>query len=323
MAGDSRGFAVIGRTILATTDGHNWSPQYASSETLRYVDAVDPEHVWVLGSRSMFATSDGGQHWLVLARPPVGLTSVHFVDIRSGWAVGDGQLFRTSDSGRSWTRRATPCPADQACFSDPSGGWIASSHRLFRTDDGGNDWRLVLAMSDQDSARAASDLQCTPSHDAWVLFVGDGGAMSQEAQVGYHCAPERACTPILTESYFPEPSVVFPEPSVVAPAGPGAYPGPFSAINDHVAVYVGNTGATPQAMMSTVLFSDDGHTEGQNQPISTAPQPTSWAYGASFTNTGRGWIVAAIGNDTEIIATNDGGHTWTTQYKTPAPTSTN
>ena len=95
-----------------------------------------------------------------------------------------------------------------------------------------------------------------------------------------------------------------------------------AAIDDHTAVFTGNTSAMTESPMSTMLFTHDGRDAGADLYISTThlaisggPPPISMAWGTSYTSTTQGWILCTVGDLTEIIVTTDGGHTWHMQYK--------
>ena len=308
MVSDGRGYAVMGREIVGTVDGRSWHVLDRMGETLGFVDAVDADHVWAVGTRSLFASTDGGVRWTNVSKARA-LTMVHFTDAHRGWAVGDRKLLSTDNGGRSWRVITTPCPVDRTCFDRSQHGWIATIGAVYETHDAGADWSRVLTLHDDSTAGGiAADLQCSPGDTAWVLFDGYGGATGNSPYVGARC--ERGeCVPVVRQNFF--------APEVAGIDGPGSYPGPFSVIDDHTAVFVGNTPPADQPM-SMILLSDDGLGRGPRLTIPDGSAQQASARAVSFTSPDRGWIVDSIaGTSFHILATADGGKTWTRQFGAP------
>lgn len=311
MVSDRRGYAVMGHTIVGTTDGRTWQVRYRAPEDLEFVDAVDATHVWAVGARSLFASTDGGVHWTVSPRTPP-LTRVHFTGDRQGWAVADSVLLRTDDGGRSWRRTTTPCPVDRTCFAGAQHGWIATPGAVYETNDAGAHWTQRLTVRDANDPTVgggvAGDLQCTAGGSAWVLFEGYGAAAGNAPYIGYRCA-NGACVAVVKQNYFPPP--------IAGIDGPGSYPGPFSVVDDHTAVFVGNTPPVEQPM-TMMLVTDDGRGHG---PRLTVPDGTAQEGGAravSFTSREVGWILDTVGISVfHILARTNGGRSWTQQFSAP------
>ena len=310
MVSDHSGYAVAGRSIAKTVDGTTWATLYGADDDLSFVDAVDAAHAWAVGAHSVFVTTDGGAHWDTRSTAPYVLSTVHFVDAEHGWAVGDASLLRTDDGGRTWHLAPAPCPVDRVCFNDAEHGWLAARVSLYRTGDGGAHWSRALVVKEPSSLRGvATDVQCTPAGDAWVQFDGNNCGAGTCAYVGYRCTSDGVCVVIEKN--------VDTTPGSPAIPGPGSTPGPFSVIDDHTAVFAGFTGPidNPVTMM---LLSDDGRTSGPVHAVPDGPgQPTPFA--VSFTSRERGWLVDGVAGKAHILATTDGGKTWTVQYAAPIP----
>src|SRR5207245_164395 len=74
------GWLVGPRSIVATTDGgRHWSAQLDPHQSLIGAGFLDTQHGWVVGARNLFSTQDGGRHWQPLPEPARQLWSVHFV----------------------------------------------------------------------------------------------------------------------------------------------------------------------------------------------------------------------------------------------------
>jgi photosystem II stability/assembly factor-like uncharacterized protein len=116
--------------ILHTADGgKSWQKQdsqatITDSEGTRQalylfaLYALDKDHAWAVGDRSILtSTTDGGKTWRARKVPMEldlsggqGLASadpifydVHFTDLQHGWIVGEfGKIMRTEDGGETW-----------------------------------------------------------------------------------------------------------------------------------------------------------------------------------------------------------------------------
>ena len=310
MVSSTAGYAVIGHTVVGTVDGRHWNPLYLAAENLSYVDAVDANHVWAVGSRSLFTSVDAGRRWRVSPRSAVHLARVHFIDANRGWAVSNNTLLHSTTGGRVWQAVPTPCPVDRVCFDDPQHGWLATHQSVYETSSGGARWKLVFAVRNRTIAPAGapSDVQCTPANDAWILFNGNGCGLGTCPYIAYRCAASETCTPVAEE---------VPSSGSDPLQGPGSGPGPFSVIDDHTAVFMGFTGPLAQPM-SVMLLTDDGRTRGPKMVVPDGPTEAE-PHAVSFTDRDRGWIVDTLVGTAHIIATTNGGQTWSVQYSVPFP----
>jgi photosystem II stability/assembly factor-like uncharacterized protein len=307
------GYAVIGHIVVGTFDGRAWKSLYVAPEALSFVDAIDAKHVWVVGTRRVFITSDGGDRWRTTtgAGTPIPLSRVHFTSADDGWGVGQNALFRGTKGGDLWTKvPSTPCPVQQACSNDGQHGWLATNKAVYNTIDGGVHWSRRLEVSDPDFSHASAlDVQCTPANAAWVLFDSNNHGLGSDGYAGYRCPSDAACQVVVQNFLTDAP----PDTS-----GPGSTPGPFSVIDDHTAVFVGFT-APVQDPMTMMLLGDDGRARGPALVVPDRgprePTPSS----VSFTSRDRGWILDDVGDEAHILATNDGGKTWTVQYRVTVP----
>jgi photosystem II stability/assembly factor-like uncharacterized protein len=310
MVSAQRGFAVVARTVVGTVDAQHWNQLYRASEDLSYIDAVDSMHVWAVGTHSLFVSTDGGGHWTAIATPaPFHL--VHFVNPALGWAVADGSLLASFDGGRSWQNASAPCPVDRVCFADSLHGWVASRTSAYVTTDGGAHWSRRLAVQDPNFANAAVlDMQCTPTNAAWILFDSNNHAAGSDGYAAYRCPPSGACR-VVEQNFL---AAAPPNTS-----GPGSTPGPFSVIDEHTAAFVGYSGPDDNPT-SIMIVGDDGQDRGPVFRVAAGLSGQVPVQGVSFVSADRGWIVdgdSTIG--TRILATTDGGKTWTVQYQAPFP----
>jgi hypothetical protein len=102
-------------------------------------------------------------------------------------------------------------------------------------------------------------------------------------------------------------------PEVHAPDGPGAYPGPFSAISPQAAAFVGDTPPVGYGAAPLELASSGGATLTKEGNVGGISVPEA----AAFISPSRGWVVGETlpSGDFVVEATANGGHTWTRQYQ--------
>jgi hypothetical protein len=185
---------------------------------------------------------------------------------------------------------------------------------VWHTADGGKNWSLSFAepavyRAMHPSAPDISVLQCAGGNAVWVLFLGSGAALGHVPYLTFATQDARNWRVLFEESYTESAA----RPQLHAPDGPGSYPGPFSAISPQEAAFVGYTppmgyGAAPLGMAASggAKLTKDGNVSGISVPEAVA-----------FISPSQGWIVGQTlpSGDFVIVATTDGGRTWTRQYR--------
>jgi photosystem II stability/assembly factor-like uncharacterized protein len=327
----SQGWAVGAGRVLATTDGgQTWTRQYSGSAALYQADFIDARHGWAAGTDGLLRTTDGGAAWTAVGDPCGEIRSVHFVTPAVGYAVAGGsqvrvdgglpapvvggELLATTNGGQSWAAvPAAPAQAQTACFTSPSSGFLGTPGKIWRTSDGGRSWSLAFtepAVSGGARPGPADTtvLECAGGGAMWAMFLGSGAALGHAPYLVYSTQNGGTMHALFEEAYI-ESAL---RPQVRAPDGPGSYPGPFSAISPDTAAFVGSDpavgyGAAPLMMVTGA----DLHAQGDISGISVA-------YGAAFVSTTQGWVVGKNlqSGSYAIVATTNGGHTWTAQYQT-------
>jgi photosystem II stability/assembly factor-like uncharacterized protein len=326
------GWAAGRGRILVTADaGATWTAQYRGPEMVTLVDFVDARTGWAVGLDSLLGTTDGGRCWRRLGEPDPPLASVHFTGPLHGWGVtgpagtrgglpntlvlGDGvpvppaggRLVVTDDGGSTWRAPAgAPADVQSACFSDDAHGWLGAAGRLYRSGDGGSTWHEVPGLPQQAGTQASVvSLQCAAPNSVWLLDLSLEGAAGNQPYAAY--ASTGGGPPVeLFEDMFG---------GTVDRPSPGSYPGPLSVISSTTAAFAGNTPALP----GNPAGFEEATVTGASVSISHVvrvpgiDRPT----GAAFVSASIGWLVAEAGSNDVILATTDGGRTWTCQYSTP------
>ena len=290
----NRGWAVGDRGAIWHTDdgGRNWSLQRADVRCpLHSVCFLNPDTGWVAGGWSLpysgnssgvvLFTHDGGQHWAHDAKLMLpALKQVRFFNERHGWAVGcpsamfPSGIFFTEDGGRNWN----PLPSAR------TPGW--SSGDFLAPYQGAVAGRGAAAIAHRAGLepsrtldfglRNLARLKLVPPCYGWL--VGQGGLVMLTADSGasWRLPPGPLPEGVIAEFDFQALEVRGPKLWIAGVPG------------------------------SRILHSPDaGHTwqlqpTGQGLPIRAI----------SFVDDTCGWAVGDLG---VILATSDGGQTWSRQ----------
>jgi Tol biopolymer transport system component/photosystem II stability/assembly factor-like uncharacterized protein len=309
----SHGWAAGTDGILATTDdGSSWHRQYSGPAGIIHLDALDASTVWAVGRDRLLRTTDGGGSWSTLAEPPGWwLTTVRFLDRDVGFGIAgrmllhgrEFELFRTGDGGASWTP-VLPGPSS-LCFADSATGYAAEAHALYRTSDGGATWTRIYQPPVR-PGELLTMLECPTPDDVWYFVrVGDT-VMSQEGYLLLRSSDGGLLfRPLVTGPY-----VRVADESVRAGEGLASSLGPFRAFSPSSAVFLGFCPAC-DPMYATVTVTTDG---GQTFESNSIPVK-AFAGGMWFFDAQRGVVATTdIDGVSRILATGDGGRTWTTTY---------
>ncbi len=198
------------RTYLLKTEdgGFSWRRVFlnGSDVNARLVRAVfaDAERGWVFGETGVvFATRDGGAHWIRQPSPTKHLLlGGAFADYTHGWLVGAGAtILQTSDGGMTW-RSGIVRDGDGARFTAASFvgdrlGWaVASAGRVFATTDGGRTWFEQRSNVDADLL----DVKFIEASEGWA--VGSQGTLLHTLDGGMHWSVESSGTSHVLERLF-------------------------------------------------------------------------------------------------------------------------
>jgi len=288
----------------ATNSGAPWRVQNSgTTESLTGVAFVDAKHGWVVGSSgTILATTNGGSTWSAqTSGSGAYLRGVAFSDATHGWAVGGNLdeaagtntsvILATTNAGATWTVQSpgTAASLTDVAFTDAKRGWVVDSNgNILATTDGGATWK---AQSSGGSASLTAVAFSDATH-GWAV----GGNLDEAA--GTNTSIILATTNAGATWTVQSPGTAVRLTDV---AFSDATHGWAASLNSMLATTDG--GATwnvqssgDSAFLTAVTFSDATH---------------GWAVGATLNRKATG--VANLLADGAIVATTDGGATWTAQ----------
>lgn len=195
--------------LLKTEDGgFSWRRVFLNSPGVnpRLVRAIfaDSEKGWVFGETGVvFATGDGGAHWLRQASPTKHLLlGGTFIDQWRGWLVGAGAtMIQTSDGGLTWqsslVRGEGTARFTATTFVNDRLGWaVGTNGRVFSTSDGGRSWFAQRTNVDVD----LFDVKFIDGANGWT--VGNEGILLRTSDGGARWFIERSGTTHALERLF-------------------------------------------------------------------------------------------------------------------------
>jgi photosystem II stability/assembly factor-like uncharacterized protein len=195
--------------LLKTEDGgFSWRRVFLNGSGInaRLVRAVfaDGERGWVFGETGVvFATRDGGAHWVRQASPTKHLLlGGAFVDSAHGWLVGAGAtILQTNDGGLTWwsgiVREGAGARFTAASFVGNRFGWaVGTAGRVFATTDGGRIWFEQRSNVNDD----LSDVKFIDASEGWV--IGAQGTLLHTRDGGAHWFAESSGTSHALDGLF-------------------------------------------------------------------------------------------------------------------------
>ncbi len=293
-----RGWAVGHRgTIWHTTDGgSNWNLQTSgSSSTLSSVSFADAQRGWAVGGQSVpytqrsqavvLRTLDGGVTWLPVPTPTLPrLIYVKFFDAAHGIVVGESSAmypsgaFKTEDGGLNWTPLSTTVAGRwrAAVFTSLDNGVLVDERGAWAQYNGGT---IELGRFASESAAPTFAIAMSDDLHGWRV----GGNTFVQATHDGGTTWQSPTTPPLSRETAP----LF-DATAVATIGPH--------------VWIAGAPGT------RVFHSADG---GESWQAAATPIRTP-IRGLEFVDERRGWAIGELGT---ILATTDGGVTWTPQRR--------
>jgi photosystem II stability/assembly factor-like uncharacterized protein len=301
---DARSGWAAGRGgILATRDeGRTWQRQ--ADVTVDELTVVDARHAWARRRNGRLLRTTDGTSWT-----PVGsarVVRVQFVTRTTGFALtSGGRLLRSTDGGTTWTPRATPGRVQSSCFATASTGWTARAGVVWTTHDDGTHWRRTHVFA----KRGVPELGCA-RRDVWVLYH-EGAALGHEGYDVFRSLDSGATWRHVLTNQFTS-GLHLPEISAMS--------GPFAALGNGVAIFVGGCGPCDNFGTTSIVRTIDG---GRSFSHAT-PFYGYFARAVAFSDARRGWILtgphsgsAQPANVGIVWSTNDGGRHWERRVTSP------
>jgi photosystem II stability/assembly factor-like uncharacterized protein len=279
-------------------------------------DGVLGDEDWSCGRASgcaaeILVSSDGGASW----RPSLRVTApVRLYPVRGTsvvWASTGTSVLESSDAGRSW-RRVLDRPAAAIAFATPADGWLLEltsgrndgSAPLLATRDGGRSWERIPDPCRPEWFVTEALSRPTPQQ-GWLVCVSEGGAGSEGKEVWATDNGGRSWTIRARTRFVSAPTEQLPNVGNLPLFG---YPAGISFLPDgHGWLWEGR---------GWLLTTTAGGRTWRKSPITQAD--TTAAESASLLDDQVGYVLLR-GCTVSIVRTADGGRTWTTLKRWPAP----
>jgi photosystem II stability/assembly factor-like uncharacterized protein len=177
--------------LLKTEDGgFSWRRVFLNSrENGRLVRLVfaDSQRGWAFGETGIvFATRDGGAHWMRQASPTKHLLlGGAFAKDGRGWLVGAGAtILQTNDGGATWQignlRDQINARFTAVSFAGNFGWAVGLAGQIFATKDAGRTWFRQISNTDVDLL----DVKFISASEGWA--VGGDGVVLHTVDGGRH-----------------------------------------------------------------------------------------------------------------------------------------
>ena len=328
------GWALTGHRLFWTSDnGQSWN-DITPGDGQRPVSKAfffDAKTGWAVlsgnddtqSSITVASTRNGGATWqnarvaldpIVQGRQVGGVASMYFTDAQEGWIIlhlnlssnfSIGAALHTTDGGLTWTALPPPPAAGNIAFITRTDGWMVggpAQDRLWFTRDGGQNWQSA-AIPVPDGCTGSVSIHSLPSFTGTIY-----GQLTASTE-----APDGNCV----IDYVTEKS------------GQSWQPQRVSRNSAALHVAITNNGALTSHVYATgsEVFVEHGGVRSQGA-IPSGLQPDGNITHAEFVDASTGWLSyssgacekskAACSQQTELLATMDGGKTLTTITPHPA-----
>lgn len=279
-----------------------------------------------------YRSGDGGRSWLALPgnqAPDDPVAGLHFFDdLRGVGVTAQGAWLSTTDGGRHWQRQAVDLQGvDSLQFTSDGSGWVVAAGRVKRTRDGGLIWSVLPLPSELD--HAVVRLQWVDDRNGFLTVnftcgrhvcalklhaTTDGGATWQER-------PDPEGNAGFVQMRTADIGVRFANGQVwrTSDGARSWQAATFVTVDPMVPQRVRLLADASWLALSAdhLLRSDDDGRSWRDVPLPRV-QALDIAYGGStsmlrdlaFADAANGWIV---GHDGSILASTDGGRSWTRQ----------
>ena len=321
----THGWLVSGGTIYHTADGGlTLTVQARHNVDFVAITFVGARHGWAVGFPAgpqgtgvLYRTVNGGGTWMRVRVPwRGGIRHVSFATTRTGWMTIGHAVLQTSDGGLHWRVSARGYRADAVQALTTRRVWVAAGDALLVTTNGGVSWRPVrvggllaltqVAFQGAESGWAAGLTK--GSSAGQIAHTSDGGRTWQtQLSAGQATSAPRALS--FADSHDGWATAAG---SVLHTSDGGAHwvtqaAAPDSSWVDALTAADAVVGRLTGYPAGGVSRTTDGGATWQPSVRAAA------GYGdfdaVQFVDDQKGWVVG----DSEILATTDGGVTWTAQ----------
>jgi photosystem II stability/assembly factor-like uncharacterized protein len=340
----AEGWVLLGPDLYRTDSGgrgwRNISPVDRAGSIVIAAFFLDARRGWAVtqdaegagtGDYALARTLDGGATWestplhLFPPEPPVAPASavtLHFVDDAAGWLVvrhasssnfSLGSLFATSDGGRTWTPLTIPI-GEPVAFASRDDGWTAggaAGDELYRTVDGGRTWQAQHVGAESDRPRFYRLPAFRDEREGLLPVI----AADDPARLELYATGDGGATWELAGAL---------------PSGGGAPPahGPPVALipGERLAAVVAEDGRLVTASVGGEITTRAiaGNDAGEITRLEMATLSSGWALRSSgscvrgLPSTDGAESEPDCRSETNLLATSDGGQTWT-RLELPRP----
>ncbi|MDQ3020609.1 MAG: YCF48-related protein [Bacteroidota bacterium] len=322
----SLGFAAgtLQDTIAVTYDGGlSWVKKSTGAQLfLNFIQLyfIDEQEGWMLSDYYyIFKTTDGGNSWNYINTDIQLPANMFFNDPKTGWITGEGVngnglLVKTADSGSSWnlSHVFSDGPTSQVLFKDFQTGFVTGkSGQIYKTINSGNSWNQYFELPQS----ILTSIKFSDIQTAWLTSIeGTDPGIWKSTNSGYNWLK------------------VYDAPNYVNINS-------LHSFNNDKIIGAGDYGS--------IVYTTDGGVNWNFNKISSTlfncisffDSNTGWVCGNGgsifkSTNGGDHWAVQstntngnylsihaisnlkcfAVGNDSLISMTTDGGITWSRQF---------
>ncbi len=329
-------------TMLTTSDGGaTWSahvPGVAGAHVadLSFVNGDDGWAVLYLQNQNknlLAHTSDGGSTWTA-ERFAWNPGSVDFVDASHGWATGDDPPLRkdgvwsTANGGRTWKFHPVPLAwgFSSIDFIDATHGWAVGGYSIvndpmagsvaaiFATSDGGTSWHRQSLATDGQWLHTVSFVN---ADDGWAVGTGsdmggagivfattDGGATWSPQSAGTDWDLSGVTFVDATHGWLPEGSSIY-----ATTDGGATWTAHDAGISTTAVSFADDLHGYAVGPGGAMATTTDGGLTWQARSTTTPGGGVPLLSALAFPDATNGWAVG----DHVILATADGGATWTSQ----------
>ncbi|MEX2478709.1 MAG: YCF48-related protein [Gracilimonas sp.] len=306
----------------AQSDGE-WTKQspIPTGDTIEDIYFLNENTGWMVSSRDIWFTNDGGENWTNQYNDGSPFSSVFFVNENVGWVVGstdgtgeDGLILATNDGGANWNVQTTVDSGSlfKAFFVDSNTGWVVGYNgAILHTIDGGSTW---IPQSSGTTDRI-NDVHFIDSSTGWAVGSSTNGTILKTTDGGDNWNTQTS------DEYSWIYGIHFiDENTGWTSGGQGEIlhttdggtnwtlqNSGVSSLFEDIHFVDANTGWA-LSRDGIILYTDDG---GTNWTIQHEVN-RDWMNSIFFTDANNGW---AVGQRTEILHTKNGGVSWESKLK--------